>query len=87
MADKSELQLKVNVNVEDALKGLKAFQRELKETIKLQRELEAGLEGEYKAREEFSIKGGDSASLMIYDKNGGNRDYSIHVPSKIVVYY
>jgi selenocysteine-specific translation elongation factor len=40
MADNSGLQLKMNVDVEDALKGLKAVQRELKETIKLHREFE-----------------------------------------------
>jgi hypothetical protein len=50
MADKSELQLKVKVDVEDALKGLKAFQREMKETIKLQKELESGLESESKSK-------------------------------------
>ncbi|NMH68595.1 hypothetical protein HF072_07350 [Bacillus sp. RO3] len=41
MAGKSVSQLKINVDVEGPVKGLKALQRELKETIKLHKELES----------------------------------------------
>ena len=85
MANNSELATKINIDVEEGIKGLKAIQREVKATTKALKELESIALG-YKHTDEFMVKEAGQADITI-DNGTDNRVYSVHAPARIVVLY